>query len=319
MKILLLGANGQLGQTFLCQGGLARRGELVAASRDGKLAVGEARAVVGDLSDLTGLQALLGAEQPDLVINAAAYTSVDKAESDEDMATRVNGEAPGVIGQWAAQQGALVIHYSTDYVFPGDASVPYPTDAPTGPQGAYGRSKFAGEEALRHSGAPHLILRTAWVYSAVGHNFLRTMLRLGANRDELSVVADQHGTPTTTTLIVEGTLAAIDRYTATDADPTALTGTFHLTASGETTWHGFAEAIFAGATAVGLMEKSPTVHPIESSEFPTPARRPAYSVLDNREFTTTFGYPLADWRDGLHATLSQLSKKRGCHVDSPHP
>jgi dTDP-4-dehydrorhamnose reductase len=307
LKILLLGANGQLGQTFLTQGGLASRADLAAASRDGELTVKAARAVTGDLSDLAQLEALLDAEQPDIVVNAAAYTAVDKAESDEATAMLVNGQAPGVIGRWAARHGALVVHFSTDYVFPGDASVPYLPDALTGPQGMYGRSKLAGEDALRDSGAPHLILRTAWVYSAVGHNFLKTMLRLGADRDELRVVADQRGTPTTTTLIVEGTLVAIERYLAAGTNRESLTGTFHLTASGETTWHGFAQAIFEGAANVGLAAKRPTVHPIASSEFPTPAKRPAYSVLDTTSFATTFGFPLADWRDGLRATLGQLS------------
>ena len=307
MKILLLGANGQLGQTFLTQGGLALRGDVAAASRNGELTVKTANAVTGDLADLAQLEALLDAEQPDIVVNAAAYTAVDKAESDEATAMLVNGQAPGIIGRWAARHGALVVHFSTDYVFPGDASTPYAPDAPTGPQGMYGRSKLAGEDALRGSGAAHLILRTAWVYSPVGHNFLKTMLRLGADRDELRVVADQRGTPTTTSLIVEGTLAAIDRYLAAGVDRGQLTGTFHLTASGETTWHGFAQAIFDEAANAGLTARRPTVHPIASSEFPTPAKRPAYSVLDTTSFATTFGYPLADWRDGLRATLGQLS------------
>lgn len=307
MKILLLGANGQLGQTFLTHGGLVSRGDLAAASRDGNLTIDVVRAVTGDLEDLAGLKSLLDAEQPDIVINAAAYTAVDKAESEEATAMLVNGEAPGVIGRWAAQQGALVVHYSTDYVFTGDASTPYVPTAATGPQGGYGRSKLAGEESLRDSGAAHLILRTAWVYSAVGHNFLRTMLRLGADRDELHVVSDQRGTPTTTTLIVEGTLAAIDRYVAAGPDRVVLTGTFHLTASGETTWHGFAEAIFEEAASEGIVAKRPTVHPIASSEFPTPAKRPAYSVLDNTSFATTFGYSLPGWREGLRAILGQLS------------
>jgi dTDP-4-dehydrorhamnose reductase len=307
LKILLLGANGQLGQTFLIHGGLASRGDVAAASRNGELTVKAANAVTGDLADLAQLEALLDTEQPDIVVNAAAYTAVDKAENDEATAMLVNGQAPGTIGRWAARHGALVVHFSTDYVFPGDASLPYAPDAPTGPQGMYGRSKLAGEDALRDSGAPHLILRTAWVYSAVGHNFLRTMLRLGADRDELRVVADQRGTPTTTSLIVEGALAAIDRYLAAGADRGKLTGTFHLTASGETTWHGFAQAIFDEAADAGLIARRPTVHPIASSEFPTPARRPAYSVLDTTSFATTFGYPLADWRDGLRATLGQLS------------
>lgn len=304
MKILLLGANGQLGQTFVADGGLARRGEVVAASRDGTVPQG-VRGVVGDLADTVTLAAMLDAERPDIIVNAAAYTAVDKAEAEEDLATRVNGEAPGILGRWAADHGALVVHYSTDYVFPGDASQPYTVDAAVGPQGAYGRSKLAGEEALRRSGAAHLIFRTAWVYSPVGHNFLKTMLRLGAERDELRVVADQRGTPTTTGLIVAGTFAALDSYLA---DPDAgMYGTYHLTAAGETTWHGFADAIFDEAVAVGIIGRRPAVHAIGSHEFPTPARRPAYSVLDNRSFSETFGFPLPDWRTGLRETLSALA------------
>lgn len=306
MKILLLGANGQLGQTFLTEGGLARRGDLIAATRTGELKA-PGRGVVGNLEDLGSLAALLDAERPDIVVNAAAYTAVDKAESDEATASLVNGDAPGVIGRWAASHGALVIHFSTDYVFPGTAASPYAPSAATGPQGAYGRSKLAGEEALRASGAHHMIFRTAWVYSAVGHNFLRTMLRLGADRDELRVVADQRGTPTSTHLIVAGTLAAIDRYVSAGGNDPGLIGTFHLTASGETTWHGFAEAIFAEAVASGALAKAPAVHAISTADFPTPARRPAYSVLDNTSFATTFGHPLADWRAGLQEVVGELA------------
>ncbi|QWT18718.1 dTDP-4-dehydrorhamnose reductase [Bacillus sp. NP157] len=304
MKILLLGANGQLGQTFITDGGLARRGTLVVASRDGSAPMG-ARGVAVDLTDAAALTATLDAEAPDIIVNAAAYTAVDKAEEDEATATLVNGEAPAALGRWAASHGALVVHFSTDYVFPGDATAPYAVDAATGPQGAYGRSKLAGELALEASGARHLTLRTAWVYSDVGHNFLKTMLRLGADRDELRVVADQRGTPTTTTLIVAGTLAALDRYIASPATFTA--GTFHLTAGGETSWHGFADAIFDEAVAAGLLSRRPTVTAIGTEAFPTPARRPAYSVLDNRTFTETFGHPLPDWREGLRDVVRMLA------------
>lgn len=306
MKILLLGAKGQLGQTFLSHRGLATRGEVRAASRDGTLPSGD-QGVVGDLADGASLLALLDHERPDIIVNAAAYTAVDKAETDEDAATRVNGEALAVIGKWAAGHDALVIHYSTDYVFDGDASTPYPPAASTAPQGAYGRSKLAGERALRASGARHMIFRTAWVYSPVGHNFLRTMLRLGAERDELRVVADQRGTPTSTSLIVEGTLAALDVYLAAGTSAGDLTGTYHLTASGETTWHGFAEAIFTEASEAGLLTRRPAVHPIRTLDFPTPAKRPAYSVLDNASFVRTFGLTLPDWREALHATVRAVS------------
>lgn len=309
MKILLLGANGQLGQTFLIDGGLAARGELVAASRDGQL-LQVGRGVTGDLSNLTALEALLEAEQPEIIVNAAAYTAVDKAEKETEVATLINGEAPGVLGSWAKAHDALVVHYSTDYVFSGEADTPYSPSSPTAPQGVYGRSKLLGEEALRASGASHMIFRTAWVYSPLGHNFLRTMLRLGAERDELRVVADQHGTPTTTSLIVRGTLAALDKYrSASRAGHKALEGTFHLTAQGETTWHGFAKAIFADAVATGLLAKAPMVHAIDSTEFPTPAKRPAYSVLDNTSFNDTFGHTLAHWREGLRETMRALSRQ----------
>lgn len=306
MKILLLGAKGQLGQTFVSHGGLATRGELIAASRDGTLLSG-GRGVVADLADHAVLKALMDEERPDVIVNAAAYTAVDKAETDEAAAMRVNGEALAVIGSWAAAHDALVVHYSTDYVFAGEASAPYAPDSSTGPQGAYGRSKLAGEASLRASGAPHMIFRTAWVYSPFGHNFFRTMLKLGAERDELRVVADQHGTPTSTSLIVEGTLAALDAYRVAGASARELTGTYHLTASGETTWHGFAEAIFAEASEAGLLARLPTVHPIETLDFPTPAKRPAYSVLDNSSFVLTFGQPLPAWREGLRDMVRAIS------------
>jgi dTDP-4-dehydrorhamnose reductase len=306
VKILLLGANGQLGRTFLAHGGLARRGRVVPASRDGMLVDG-GTGVAGDLSSLEALGQLLEHEQPGIVINAAAYTAVDRAETDEATATRVNGAALGVIGRWAAKSGALVVHYSTDYVFAGDATSPYADDAPVAPAGAYGRSKAVGESELSGSGAPHFIFRTAWVYSPVGNNFLRTMLRLGADRDELRVVADQEGTPTDTTLIVEGTLAAVDRWLERPEARVELEGTYHLTASGVTSWHGFAQALLEGASARGLIPRMPDVQPIATVDFPTPAKRPAYSVLDNRRFARTFAFDLPDWRVGVDRTLNALT------------
>jgi dTDP-4-dehydrorhamnose reductase len=306
VKILLLGANGQLGRSFLDQGGLASRGELVAASRDGVLTQGGG-GEIADLSVPESLSGLLDRLQPDLIVNAAAYTAVDRAEQEEALATRVNGEAVGVLGQWAKKHGALVIHYSTDYVFDGSQQQPYTVDAATAPLGAYGRSKLAGELALRDSGADHLIIRTAWVYAAHGHNFLRTMLRLGAERDELRVVADQHGAPTDTGLIVDGSLAALGVWLrASAAERAALHGTHHLVASGATSWHGFATAIFEQAAAQGLLTRLPRVIPINSADFPTPAVRPAWSLLDNTDVQRQFGVPLSDWRNGLHRVLAQL-------------
>ena len=307
MKILLLGANGQLGRTFLDQGGLAARGELIAASRDGLLTDGS-RGEIADLATPASLAALLDRVQPDVIFNAAAYTAVDRAEQEPDLATRVNGEAVAALGAWAKAHAALVVHYSTDYVFDGGQSQPYAVDAPTAPLGAYGRSKLAGEQALRDSGADHLILRTAWVYAAHGQNFLRTMLRLGSERDELRVVADQHGAPTGTTLIVRASLAALDRWQQADSTQRRqLSGTHHLVASGATTWHGFASAIFEQAAARGLISRIPRVVPIVSADFPTPAVRPAWSLLDNNDFQQHFGFPLPDWQQGLDEVMHQLA------------
>ncbi len=311
MKILLLGANGQLGRTFLLDGGLAALGELTAATRNGTL-TGGMGCELADLSEPATLRALLDRTRPDVIINAAAYTAVDRAEQEESLATRVNGEAVGVIGGWAAAHDSLVIHYSTDYVFDGSKARPYAVDAQPAPLGAYGRSKLAGELALRDSGAEHLLFRTAWVYAAHGHNFLRTMLRLGAERDEVRVVADQHGTPTDAGLIVRATLAALDRWH--DANATMrqqLAGTYHLVASGDTSWHGFATAIFAAASEHGLLTRAPRVVPITSAEFPTPARRPAWSLLDNTGFAESFGLALPDWHDGLSRVMDQLVGERG--------
>jgi dTDP-4-dehydrorhamnose reductase len=307
VRILLLGANGQLGRTFLDHGGLTARGELTVATRDGALTHG-GHGETADLSIPESLPALLDRVRPEVIVNAAAYTAVDRAEQEEALATRINGEAVGVLGRWAAAHGALVIHYSTDYVFDGSQSQPYAVDATTGPLGAYGRSKLAGEQALRDSGADHLTFRTAWVYAAHGHNFLRTMLRLGAERDELRVVSDQHGAPTDTGLIVDGTLAALDRWLQSDGvQRRALVGTHHLVASGATTWHGFASAIFEQAVALGILARLPRVVPIGSAEFPTPAVRPAWSLLDNDGFRQHFDFPLPDWQHGLHDVMRRLA------------
>lgn len=308
MKILLLGANGQLGRTLVEGGGLAARGDLVVATRDGTLSGNQQRCEVANLAEPATLTALLDRVTPDVIINAAAYTAVDRAEQEEALATRVNGEAVGVLGRWAKTHGALVVHYSTDYVFDGSQSQPYAVDAPTGPLGAYGRSKLAGEHALRDSGADHLIFRTAWVYAAHGQNFLRTMLRVGADRDELRVVADQHGAPTDTGLIVNASLAALDHWQLADAAQRArLRGMHHLVASGSTSWHGFASAIFEQALAAGLIARAPNVVPISTADYPTPARRPAWSLLDNRGFQQQFGFALPDWQQGLREVMRQLT------------
>jgi len=307
VKILLLGANGQLGHSFLADGGLAARGELIAASRDGSLTK-SGQGEVADFSAPATLTALLDRVRPNLIVNTAAYTAVDRAETEPELAKRVNGEAVGFLGRWAAKHDAKVIHYSTDYIFAGDQPQPYPVDAPVGPLSAYGLSKLLGEQVLRESAAHHLIFRTAWVYAQHGQNFLRTMLRLGSERDELRVVADQHGSPTSTHLIVKASLSAFDRWTSEDSNE--LGGTHHLVASGCTTWHGFAEAIFEQASALGLIARRPRVTPIPSSDFPTPAVRPAWSLLDNTDFQRRFHFALPDWQNGLQDVMQKLNVSR---------
>lgn len=307
MNILLLGANGQLGRTFVEHGGLAARGHLHAATRDGKCFDGT-RAEVVDLSHLETVAPLLDRLQPDVIINAAAYTAVDRAESEEALATTINGESVGVMARWAQIHGALVIHYSTDYVFSGNASTPYAPDTPTAPLGAYGRSKLIGEQALIASGAAYLIFRTAWVYAAHGNNFLRTMLRLANERDEIRVVDDQYGSPTDTGLIVSATLTALDRWLEARNDfRRTLTGIYHLVPEGHTTWHGFATAIMREALPRGLIARAPQLTPIATAQYPTPAKRPAWSVLDNHGFVRHFGYSLPPWQHGLHRVIETLS------------
>lgn len=306
MRFLLLGGNGQLGRSFVAQGGLAARGELVVATRDGRLFDGRP-AEAADLAAPDSLPALLDRIRPEVIINTAAYTAVDRAEQEESLASRINGEAVGVLGRWAEAHGALVVHYSTDYVFDGSATAPYPVDAPTAPLGAYGRSKLAGEIALRESGATHMIFRTAWVYAPHGHNFLRTMLRLAGERDTLNVVADQVGAPTSTDIIVAGTLAAVDTWLPADApDRARMEGVHHLVASGHTSWHGFAEAIFDDAVSAGLLARAPRVNAIGTEQRSTLAQRPAWSVLANEDMAQCFGYTPQNWREALPPVMGTL-------------
>jgi len=306
LKILLFGGAGQLGQTFLESGRLASYGEVAATTRDGTPVAGVAT-IAADLAEPASLLPLLDDVRPDVIINTAAYTAVDRAEQEESLAHRINAEAPGIMAQWAAAHAALLIHYSTDYVFDGESPTPYPVDAKPSPLGAYGRSKLAGEQAVLHAGAPAMIFRTAWVYAPHGKNFLRTMLRLASERDELRVVADQHGSPTTTATNASATLDALDRWLAAPPqERSGLEGLHHLVASGSTSWHGFASAIVERAHALGLIPRAPRVTAIATSEFPTPARRPPYSLLDNNEFQATFHTTLPPWQHGLEDVLKSL-------------
>ncbi|MEN5366825.1 dTDP-4-dehydrorhamnose reductase [Stenotrophomonas sp. TWI273] len=294
MTILLLGANGQLGQEL--RRALAPLGTIVATTRSGALPDGSA-CEVADFDQPASLTALLDRVRPALVVNAAAYTAVDRAEDDREAAFRANAEAPGVLAHWCAQAGVPLVHYSTDYVFDGQGTRPYREDDATAPLGVYGASKLAGEQAIRAAGGRHLIFRTAWVYASHSANFLRTMLRVGAERDVLRVVADQIGTPTPAALIADVTAQALQH-------DGALSGTWHLTAKGETSWHGFAEAIFADAVATGVLPRAPIVEAISTAEYPTPAKRPAYSHLDVAKLEQDFGVSLPSWQEGLKRVIA---------------
>lgn len=302
MKLLLLGANGQVG--FELQRALAPLGELACATRSGRLPGGAACEAV-DLVDPTALEALLGRQRPDVVVNAAAYTAVDRAEDEPEAAQAANADAPAVLARWCQQRDALLLHFSTDYVFDGRGSRPYRENDLTAPLGVYGQSKLAGEDAIRGSGARHIIFRTAWVYAARGQNFLRTMLRLAGERDVLRVVADQRGAPTPARWIAAAAALALVRQPAGFAD--ARLGTFHLSAAGETSWHEFAEAIMADASAAGLLSRVPRVEPIATTDYPTRAARPAYSRLDNRRLNDTFALRLPDWRRGVAEVIGELA------------
>lgn len=302
MRLLLIGANGQVGTEL--QRSLLPLGDVVAATRGGSLANGEA-CEVADLDQPDELAALIARVAPDVVVNAAAYTAVDRAEDEPGAAQVANALAPAAMSSACARSGALLLHYSTDYVFDGRGTRPYREDDPSAPLGVYGTSKREGEVAVSASGCRHLIVRTAWVYAAHGKNFLRTMLKLGADRDELRVVADQVGTPTPAAVIADMSKAMICQAVAGGAPDR---GTWHLTAGGMTSWHGFAEAIFAGAVERGLLDRHPSVHPITTADYPTRAARPAYSVLDLGALRRDFDLSPPSWQAGLDRVLDTLAE-----------
>ncbi len=295
MRILLLGANGQVGWEL--RRSLAPLGEVFAFHRGS----GDAGAV--DLARPDSLAALVDRVAPDAIVNAAAYTAVDKAEAEPALAQAINAEAPAALARAAAARGAWLLHYSTDYVFDGSGDAPRDEDAATAPLGVYGRSKLAGEQAIRDSGSRHLILRTSWVYAARGANFPRTMLRLAQEREQLRVVADQVGAPTGAELLADVSAHALRRL---DAQP-ALGGTYHLAAAGETSWHGLARfAIEQGrALRPELPWKVREVQAITTADYPTPARRPLNSRLDTRRLREAFGLSLPAWETGVLRMLSE--------------
>ena len=312
MRILLTGANGQLGHEL--RGSLAALGEVTCATRDGHLAADGSSCEIANLDRPSELGGLLERLAPDVVVNAAAYTAVDRAEQEPEAAFRINAEAVGALAAACAARDALLVHYSTDYVFPGDDPRPRREEDPTGPVNVYGASKLAGEEAIRASGCRHLIFRISWVYAGHGHNFLRTMLRLSGERDELRIVDDQIGAPTPAHWIAGATTRAIATATGSgngQTDSSQRSGTWHLTPSGETSWHGFAEAIFEESHRNGLIRRRPAVIPVSTAAYPTPARRPGCSCLDSSKLERDFKIALGHWRQGLSATLSALPRQPG--------
>ena len=302
MKILLLGREGQV--AWELRRSLAPLGDVRAVDR-------RTAGMAVDLADGDSLRHVIAEIRPDLIVNAAAYTAVDKAEQESDLAWRINAEAPGIIATEAQRVGAGLIHYSTDYVF-GDGAVttPYPEHHHAQPQSVYGRSKLAGEEAISATGVPHLILRTAWVYGRRGHNFLLTMLRLLRERERVSVVDDQRGAPTWSRHIADATALLIASCRAnTRFDPGDRSGVYHLTCSGETSWYGFARAICEEARARGLLgDRVGELEAIPTSGYPTAAQRPVYSVLANEKLSGTFGLRLPDWQTALRLCLDDFCK-----------
>ncbi len=283
MKILLTGRNGQVGWEL--ERALAPLGEVIATDR-----------ATLDLADPDAIRRVVREVKPQIIVNAAAYTAVDKAESEPELAMRINGFAPGVLAEEAKRLGALLVHYSTDYVFDGEKTTPYIEEDEPNPINVYGKSKLHGERAILTSGCRHLIMRTSWVYGARGSNFLLAILRKARNSRELRVIADQVGTPTTADLVARSTLAAVTGLVRAPE----LSGIYHIAARGDTSWYGFARAILSG---VGI---SATVIPIKSSEFQSVAARPLYSVLDVARFVRTFDFEPPMWTADLSALLRRL-------------
>jgi len=288
-KILVTGKNGQVGWEL--QRTLAPLGQVIALDVEDM-----------DLSDPDSIRNKVREIAPDIIVNPAAHTAVDKAESEPDLAMAINGTAPGIMAEEAKKLDALLIHYSTDYVFDGNKTSPYvETDTPD-PQSVYGKTKLAGEQAIQAVGGKHVILRTSWVYGVHGGNFVKTILRLAKERSELRIVADQYGAPTWARLLAESTAQVITHYTEDRS------GVYHLTSSGRTNWHQFAEEIVRLARQYddALKDKPLTIHPIATHEYPVPAKRPVNSSLSTEKIRKTFGLNLPQWDEDLAKCIRQL-------------
>ena len=297
MNILLLGKNGQVGWEL--QRSLAILGSVTACDFDSP---GDLRA---DFSHPESLAPLVRRVRPDVIVNAAAHTAVDKAEAEPDLARRINAVGPGVLAREAAAIDAALVHYSTDYVFDGSGTTPRDETAAAGPLSVYGQTKLEGEELVRASGCRHVILRTSWVYAARGHNFVKTMLRLAAEREELKVIDDQHGAPTGADLLADVTAVVLRRLHA----EASVSGTYHCVAAGETTWHGFARFVIEWARSRGLPLKvaADRILPVPTTEYPTPARRPHNSRLDTSKLRRTFDLTLPPWQAGVERMLVEIT------------
>lgn len=300
MKILLLGCNGQVGWEL--QRSLQPLGEVIACDFDSSA---DRRA---DFTQPASVAALVDRVRPQIIVNSAAHTAVDKAESEVELARAINATTVGAIAERAAVIGSLLIHYSTDYVYDGSGSLPREESSPTAPLSVYGRTKLEGEELIRASGCRHVILRTSWVYAARGNNFIKTMLRLAAERETLSVIDDQIGAPTGADLLADVTALMIARITAGDGH---LGGTFHCVAAGETSWFGYARFVIDWARANGqLVKVAPEgLRAVPTSAYPTPAARPLNSRLSTAKLRSTFSLHLPDWRVGVERMLREISGK----------
>lgn len=294
MKILLLGKNGQVGWEL--QRSLAPLGKVLALGSD-----------EANFSDLEGLIKTVRANTPDVIVNAAAHTAVDKAESETQLARTINALAPAVLANEAKQLNAWLVHYSTDYVFDGSGDKPWLESDPTGPLGIYGSTKLEGEQLIRESGCKHLIFRTSWVYGARGGNFAKTMLRLAQERDALKVINDQIGAPTGADLLADVTAHAIRTAVGNDD----VSGLYHLVAGGETSWHGYANFVlnFAQGAGVSLKVAPEMIEAVPTSAFPTPARRPNNSRLNTTKLQNTFNLHLPHWQSGVERMLTEILEK----------
>ena len=297
IRVLVTGVTGQVGGALVSA--LAERAIIVASDRH-RL----------DLSHINKIPTTLDQLDPELIINAAAYTAVDRAEDERELAFRINADAPATIACWAAGRGVPLLHFSTDYVFDGTGDRPWQENDPVSPLSVYGASKLAGETAIRTAGGPHLIIRTQWVYAAKGANFLRTIVRLASQRKELRIVADQFGAPTSARIITDVVASIIgpnpvpllERFRQAD-------GLVHVAASGETTWHGFARTIVDGLRARAVELGVESVIPIRTTEYPTRARRPTNSRLDLARLRTVFGISTPTWDEALAVELDDLAKE----------